>query len=52
MSGTTFLTVEEFSAQVGAHPETIRRYIREGKISAKKVFKTWRINPKEVKKFI
>lgn len=32
-----FLSIKEFSAKVGAHPNTIRRAIKRGKLSAFKV---------------
>ena len=36
-SGTTMLTVPQAAKRIGRNPETIRRWIREGKLRASKV---------------
>ncbi len=38
-----YYTVEQVSNFLSMHPKTIQRYIREGKLQAKKVGKGWRI---------
>lgn len=38
-----YYTVEQVSDLLSMHPKTIQRYIREGKLQAKKVGKGWRI---------
>lgn len=37
MSDTDFLSIKEFAAKLGVHPDTIRRSIKRGRISAFKV---------------
>lgn len=37
MSYSDYLSVKEFAAKLGVHPDTIRRSIRRGRISAFKV---------------
>ena len=39
-----FLTIEEAAKRLEMHPATLRRYIREGKLKAKKLGKEYRIN--------
>ncbi len=39
-----YYTVEQVSKMLSAHPKTIQRYIREGKIRASKIGKSWRIS--------
>lgn len=38
-----YYTVEQISEMLNMHPKTIQRYIREGKLSAKKIGKSWRV---------
>lgn len=37
MSDTDFLSVKEFAAKLGVHPDTIRRSIKRGRISGFKI---------------
>jgi excisionase family DNA binding protein len=37
------LTVDDVARILGFHPRTVRRYIREGRLKAKKLGKQWRI---------
>src|SRR6056297_306994 len=39
-----YLTVDEISEKLKMHTKTIRRYIREGKIKARKIGKSWYIS--------
>ncbi|WP_333652469.1 helix-turn-helix domain-containing protein [Lacrimispora sp.] len=39
----TYYTVEQVSKMLDIHPKTIQRYIREGKLRANKIGKSWRI---------
>jgi len=46
------LTVNEVADRVGLHMETIRRYIREGKLPASKFGRVWRVAEEDLKVFI
>ncbi|MEL7610769.1 MAG: helix-turn-helix domain-containing protein [Bacillota bacterium] len=47
-----YYTVEQISSMLKIHPKTIQRYIREGKLRANKVGKSWRINGHDLSVFI
>lgn len=38
-----YYTVEQISEMLDIHPKTIQRYIREGKLRATKIGKSWRV---------
>jgi len=42
------LTVEEAAERISVHPETIRRMIRRGELSALKVGPTYRVDPSDL----
>ncbi|MEF3304970.1 helix-turn-helix domain-containing protein [Paenibacillus sp. GYB003] len=44
-------TVEQVAAMLELHPRTIRRYIREGRLSASKVGGEWRMREEDVDAF-
>lgn len=46
------LTIDEVSAVLRVHPETLRRFIREGKINAHKIGRRKLISKEEMEKFI
>lgn len=46
------LNIDEAAAVLRVHPETLRRFIREGKISAYKIGRRKLISKNEMKKFI
>lgn len=46
-----YYTVEQVSKMLSAHPKTIQRYIREGKIRASKIGKSWRISGHDLSAF-
>lgn len=46
------LTIDEVSAVLRVHPETLRRFIREGKINAYKIGRRKLISKEEMEKFI
>lgn len=48
----TCYTVEQVAKLLTMHPKTIQRYIREGKLGAKKIGKSWRIFKPELKRFM
>ena len=39
----TFYTVGEVAALIGIHPETVRTYLRDGKLHGVKIGHDWRI---------
>ncbi len=41
--GEEFYTVEQIARMLEMHPKTIQRYIREGKLHATKIGKSWRV---------
>ncbi|MBN2860177.1 MAG: helix-turn-helix domain-containing protein [Sphaerochaetaceae bacterium] len=47
----TFYTVGQVSQMLSIHPKTIQRYIREGKLKAIKIGKSWRIGGHELSCF-
>lgn len=46
-----YYTVDQVSDLLSMHPKTIQRYIREGKLQAKKVGKSWRITGHDLSTF-
>lgn len=48
----SYLTIEQFAYEVHEHPETIRRKIMEGKITAHKPGKRWLINSDEIDRYV
>ncbi len=46
-----YYTVEQISNMIDMHPKTIQRYIREGKLRAKKIGKSWRISGHDLSVF-
>lgn len=48
----TYYTVEQVSDMLHIHPKTIQRYIREGKLSANKIGKSWRITGHDLSVFM
>jgi excisionase family DNA binding protein len=52
MADLELLTVEEAAKQVKMHPDTIRRFIREGKLEASRVGGRWRVHAEVLRKFV
>lgn len=48
----TYYTVEQISKLIDMHPKTIQRYIREGKLKAQKVGKSWRVTGHDLSVFV
>ncbi len=48
----SFYTVDQVAQLIDMHPKTIRRYIQEGRLSACKVGKQYRVNQHELDKFM
>mgnify|MGYP000580894038 CR=1 FL=1 len=46
-----YYTVEQISELLSMHPKTIQRYIREGKLPANKIGKSWRISGHDLSVF-
>lgn len=46
-----FLSVEEISKILELHPKTVRRFIREGKLKARKIGRTWKVLEDELKMY-
>ena len=47
----TYYSVEQISRLLGMHPKTIQRYIREGRLHASKIGKSWRVAGHELSRF-
>ncbi len=47
-----YYTVEQISQLLKIHPKTLQRYIREGKLRAGKVGKSWRISGHDLSVFL
>mgnify|MGYP001099184755 CR=1 FL=1 len=47
-----YYTVDQISDMLKIHPKTIQRYIREGKLRATKIGKSWRITGHDLSVFI
>jgi excisionase family DNA binding protein len=46
-----YYTVEQISEMLSIHPKTIQRYIREGKLRASKIGKSWRVTGHDLSMF-
>lgn len=46
-----YYTVDEIAEMIKIHPKTLRRYIREGRLKASKVGKSWRISGHDLSTF-
>lgn len=46
-----FYTVDQIASMLDMHPKTIRKFIREGKLRAKKVGKQWRVTGNDLSIF-
>lgn len=47
-----YYTVEQISDMLNIHPKTIQRYIREGRLRAAKIGKSWRVTGHDLSVFI
>ncbi len=47
-----YYTVEQISDMLDIHPKTIQRYIREGRLRATKIGKSWRVTGHDLSVFI
>lgn len=46
-----FYSVDEIAELIKIHPKTVQRYIREGKLKANKVGKSWRVSGHDLSTF-
>lgn len=46
-----YYTVDQISKMLDIHPKTIQRYIREGKLRANKIGKSWRVTGHDLSVF-
>jgi len=47
----TYYSVEELSEILKLHPKTVRRFIREGRITGKKIGRSWMVHEEELKRY-
>ncbi len=47
-----YYTVEQISSMLDIHPKTIQRYIREGRLRASKIGKSWRVTGHDLSVFV
>lgn len=47
-----YYTVEQVSNLLSIHPKTIQRYIREGRLRATKIGKSWRVTGHDLSTFV
>ena len=47
-----YYTVEQISKMLDIHPKTIQRYIREGRLHATKIGKSWRVTGHDLSTFV
>ncbi len=47
-----YYAVEQISEMLKIHPKTIQRYIREGKLRANKIGKSWRVSGHDLSVFV
>jgi excisionase family DNA binding protein len=48
----TYYSVDQISEMLNIHPKTIQRYIREGKLRASKIGKSWRVTGHDLSIFM
>ena len=48
----TVLTLKEVAQRLKLHPNTLRRYAKEGKLPAMKFGRVWRIEEEDLVKFM
>jgi excisionase family DNA binding protein len=46
------LSIEEVAARLSLHPETVRLFLRKGKINGVKIGRGWRVTPDALADFI
>ena len=48
----TYYSVEQVAQMLHMHPKTIQRYIREGRLRAAKIGKSWHISGHDLSSFV
>jgi excisionase family DNA binding protein len=51
MTTETFYTLEEAARMLKLHPQTVRRWIRQGKLPARRFGKQFRLRPEDIERF-
>jgi excisionase family DNA binding protein len=46
------LTIEETAAKLKMHPETVRQWLRDGKLAGVKLSRDWRVRESDLAAFI
>ena len=46
------MTLQEIAERLKLHPNTLRRYIKEGKLAAMKFGRIWRVEKKDLEEFM
>jgi excisionase family DNA binding protein len=52
MKELKYFTATEAAEMLGVMPRTVWQYIKEGKITARKIGRSWKITPESLKEFI
>jgi excisionase family DNA binding protein len=52
VSEQEFLTIEEVAARLRVKPDTVRAWLRQGRLQGVKAGRLWRIRPQAVEAFI
>ena len=47
-----YYSVEQIATMIDMHPKTIQRYLREGKLKAQKIGKSWRVSGHDLSTFV
>ncbi|MBP7401296.1 MAG: helix-turn-helix domain-containing protein [Clostridia bacterium] len=47
-----YYSIEQVASLLGMHPKTIQRYVREGRLHASKIGKSWRIHGHDLSVFV
>lgn len=47
-----YYSVDQIAEMIEMHPKTIQRYIREGKLKAQKIGKSWRVSGHDLSTFV
>ena len=52
MNATPMLSVNDLARRLAIHPETVRRWIRDGTLTAAKLGRAWRISEADLAAFL